>query len=115
MKNENWTTPLIGPSFSTSKGPTLQSDASQPNTEKSLDRSACSQTDFPTNNNNQIISNNDNIVHHPNLIQQNSKINLDEPFNPKELQIINDSNKTKIHLIQCHLIHPKFLYLKRRM
>ena len=43
----------MGQSFSTSKGPTLQSDASKPNTETSLDRSTRSQANFSTINNNQ--------------------------------------------------------------
>ena len=79
----------MGQSFSTSKGPTLQSDASQPNTETSLDRSTSSQANFPTINNNQNISKNYNILHHSNLIQRNQGINLDDPFRPKEeLQIV---------------------------
>ena len=84
----------MGQSFSTSKGPTLQSDASQPNIETSLDRSTISQANFPTINNNQNISNNDNILHHSNLIQRNQELNLDDPFSPKKLQIVNDSSNS---------------------
>ena len=84
----------MGQSFSTNKGSTLQSDASQPNTETSFDRSTSSQVDFPKNNINQNISSIDDIVHHSNLIQQNQRTNFDEPFNPKELQIISDSNNS---------------------